>query len=320
VTDFAEAGAAPVGALDAAPRFSVLVNADAGDVKRVGVAAFLRSLEQAFAACGIDARITAHRARRLPGAARRERDADPGRILVFAGGDGTVSRLLPLMVELGAPVGVLPLGTLNLLGRDLGFAGSAAEIVAQLCRSAPTPIDVARINDVPFHSNAGLGFFTRMAREREESRRRFPFSKALAMSVAAVRAMAFTRPISVELEVDGRRVVETVDAVLITNNHFDGSPWRRASLQDGLLEVHLLVGRGLMARLRAALAVWRGDWRALPELRSFTCRRVSLRRRFQSRSSVAIDGEIRRMRNPIEVTIHPGALAVMAPPVEEARR
>jgi len=41
--------------------------------------------------------------------------------IIIAGGDGSVSRLLPELLNLGVPVGILPLGTGNDLARQLGL-------------------------------------------------------------------------------------------------------------------------------------------------------------------------------------------------------
>lgn len=48
----------------------------------------------------------------------------PSDIIVIGGGDGTVSTLLPKLVELKSTVGILPLGTGNDLARELGVLSS----------------------------------------------------------------------------------------------------------------------------------------------------------------------------------------------------
>jgi hypothetical protein len=87
----------------------------------------------------------------------------------------------------------------------------------------------------------------------------------LATIVAAVRALIRTLPI--EVEVDGCYERQVAGAVLVTNNVFEGSPWRRPRLDEGMLEVHLLAAPGFVARTRAALAVMTGE-SSRPILRS----------------------------------------------------
>ena len=72
------------------------------------------------------------------------------------------------------PVGILPLGTVNVLGRDLGLVGPLERQIEALCQGEPVTMDIGQVNDRLFHSISGMGFFSLMAREREYARRRFP--------------------------------------------------------------------------------------------------------------------------------------------------
>ncbi len=97
--------------------------------------------------------------------ARCDAGRDNPDLLVIAGGDGAVTGLLPVLREIDGRVGILPLGTWNLLARDLGIGQSIEADIAALTSGRPQPVDLGLLNDVPFHSNAGLGFFATMARE-----------------------------------------------------------------------------------------------------------------------------------------------------------
>ena len=293
-------------------RMIVLVNASAGEILQRGGPAFAQQLTDLFRSAGVDADVNLVKGKHLAAKLRDLAAAHPTAQLVVAGGDGTISRLLPSLRLLRRTVGVLPLGTLNLLARDLGLGGTVHELVTGLTTATARPIDLGEVNGVPFHSNAGLGFLSRMAREREETRQRYPFSKAIGFAIAATRAMLLTKPVEVLMEVDGRMVQEVADAVLVTNNHFEGSPWTRPRLDQGLLEVHLLRAGGLRGRVAAAVSVWRGTWRELETLRSLTCRRVVINRRGKRSSTVAMDGEIRRFTHPLTFQSLPGALQVLA--------
>lgn len=293
-------------------RLTVLVNASAGELLQRGKSTFAASLQQMLGERGAEARVTLVKGRHLSKKLGEMAAAEPDAQLVIAGGDGTISRLLPVLQSLDRPVGILPLGTLNLLAGDIGTGGTVETAASALTQARPRRIDLAEVNGVPFHSNAGLGFLSRMAREREGARQRYPFSKAIGFGIAAMRAMLLTRPIEVLIDVDGRTITEVADAVLVTNNHFEGSPWVRPRLDEGLLEVHLLREGGVRGRMAAAFAVWRGTWRTLPSLHSVTCRKVVINRKGKRTSTVAMDGEVRRMNNPLIFKSLPGALHVLA--------
>lgn len=294
----------------------VIVNARAGEVLQRGEEAFTRDIAEQFRSHGVEADIRSVAPQALDravGDAVRER---PGAVVV-AGGDGTVSRLLPKLSVSGVPVGILPLGTLNMLARDLGFAGEAVDDIARLVRAQPVTIDLGEINGMLFHTNAGLGFFGTMARAREDARRIVPFSKRLGYGIAALRTLLGSRPVEIEMELDGVPVLEHADAVLITNNRFAEQPWRRETIADGLLEVHMLRAGGVVTRAQAAMAVLRGNWRDLPNLRSLCAREVVVRRPGRRQSTVSVDGELHRLDNPIRLVSRPAALNVLCAAAED---
>ncbi len=150
-----------------------------------------------------------------------------------------------------------------------------------------------------------------MARERENARKLIPSSIKLGYALATLRTLWRSRPLTVLVEAEGEKRVLHADAVLVTNNRFDGTPWLRERLDAGVLEIHLLQARGLSGRFRAILAMARGTWRELPHLQSLTATQVTIRLRRRRRRSVAVDGEVRRMSGELDFAIRPAALELV---------
>lgn len=292
-------------------RFRVIGNARAGSVLEAGVGNFARRIEAAFAAAGCDAEVELLPPRAIEERLRAAVD-DRAVTPVIAGGDGTVNGALPVLLECPRPVGILPLGTVNVLGRDLGLLGTIEEQVSALCRGKPVAMDLGSINGRPFHSISGMGFFSLMAREREQARRRFPFSRAIAFALAAGRSILFTRPIRIELEIGSVQRQVEADAVLVTVNQFDGADWRRNRLDGGQLEVHILDTGGLLSRTKAALSMLTGSWRTSHNLVSLTAEAVTLTRRDKRRGHVTFDGEVERRAGSLDYRLLPAALQVIA--------
>lgn len=293
-----------------AHRYEVLVNTHAGAVLEVGGAVLKRRLEAAFAA--VDAPAVVHLGAVPALHARLLELNDPATVPVLVGGDGTVLALMSAILDRGLPFALLPMGTMNLLGRDLGLVGDIEVDVRALHTGRTRRVDLATLNGTPFHSTSGLGFAAIVARERERARLRIPFSLVLATAVAAVRALLRTQPVEVDVEVDGRVERRVADAVLVTNNLFQGSPWRRPRLDEGILEIHLLNAPGFWARSRAALAVMTGEWRALRHLMSFRAPTVTLRQPGRRRIRVTLDGEVTLQESVLSYAIVPGALEILA--------
>jgi diacylglycerol kinase family enzyme len=292
-------------------RYTIIVNARAGTVLEAGADAFAARLEAAFAVhgCGTEVRLVPPR--EIDDAlslAISDRHAMP----VLAGGDGTINGALPVLIQADRPVGILPMGTVNVLGRDLGLAGPLEQQVGALCRGEPVEMDVGRVNDRLFHSLSGMGFFSLMAREREYARRRFPFSRAAAFGIAATRSILFTRPVMLDITIGSDHRLVEADAVLVTVNCFEGADWRRPRLDDGVFEVHVLNAGGLYSRGKAALSVVSGHWRDSHNLASFTGDAVTLTRRDKGRGHITFDGEVERKAGPLRYGLLPKALSVIA--------
>lgn len=290
---------------------TVIVNARAGTVLEAGRDAFAARIVAAFAASGCAAEVRLVHPRELDDAlslAIENHDSIP----VIAGGDGTLNGVLPVLLQASRPVGVLPLGTVNVLGRDLGLTGSIEEQIAALCQGEPVALDIGSVNDRLFHSLSGMGFFSLMAREREHARRRFPFSRALAFAVAATRSILFTQAVTVDIRIGGERSVVEADAVLVTVNGFEGAEWRRPRLDGGVFEVHILKAGGIYSRCKAALSIVSGSWRTSDHLSSFTGDEVTLNRRDQRRGHVTFDGEVERKAGPLRYSLSPGAIRLIA--------
>lgn len=292
-------------------RHTVVVNARAGAVLEAGADAFAARLRAGFAAHSCHADIQLVPPREIGNALSRAIEQDRS-IPVLAGGDGTINGALPILIQADRPIGVLPMGTVNVLGRDLGLSGTLEQQIEALCHGEPVAMDVGRVNDRLFHSISGMGFFSLMAREREYARRRFPFSRLAAFGIAATRSILFTRPVTVEIAVGAASHVVEADAVLVTVNRFEGAEWHRDRLDGGLFEVHVLNAGGLYSRSKAALSVASGHWRSSRNLCSFTGNAVTLARRDKRRGHITFDGEVERKAGPLAYGLLPRALTVIA--------
>lgn len=230
--------------------------------------------------------------------------------VVVGGGDGSVSCAVNALAGTGKALGVLPLGTLNLLARDLGMPMEIGAAMAALATAVPRRIDLAGLNGRAFHSLSGLGFFSQMARAREEVRGH-PLGRLVGVGLAALRALRRAGRFALEISVDGR--VERVDAlaVLVTNNRFSRE-WRRPRLDAGMLEIHIAMDAGAMGRLKASADLLTGAWRDNPGIRSIAAREVAISH-LRARTWAATDGELGRERVPLRYTVMPGALTVLVP-------
>lgn len=232
--------------------------------------------------------------------------------IVVGGGDGSVSSAVRALAGTGKTLGVLPLGTLNLLARDLAMPANIEEAIEAIGVAHPRRIDLARVNGRYFHSLSGLGFFSQMARAREEARG-LPFGRLIGFGIAAFRAFQRTYPFTLDIRTADRREHVEALAVMVTNNRFN-SAWRRTALDEGLLEIHIAEHSDALSKLRASANMLTGAWRNDDDtdgIRTITARHVAIGRA-RTHAWAATDGELTRERIPLRYESVPGALDVLA--------
>jgi diacylglycerol kinase family enzyme len=286
----------------------VLLNERAGTLLDAGTSVIVGELEAALKPrCErLDIRLLKPRA--LKGAIEQAASG-PHDTVIIGGGDGSVSLAAGAFTGIGKALGVLPFGTMNLLGRDLGMPPDPHEAISALATVKPRQIDLAEINGRPFHTLSGLGFFSEMARAREEVRGH-PFGRLPGVAMAWFRAMVRTYPFTVEVKADGHSEQVRAFAVLVTNNKF-GPDWRRERLDEGLLEIHIVEEQGALAKLKGSAALITGAWREQQGIRSIATRSLTIDRP-RSHAWASTDGELGRERIPLRYRVLPQALTVLA--------
>ncbi|WP_231711425.1 diacylglycerol/lipid kinase family protein [Xanthobacter dioxanivorans] len=287
----------------------VVLNAKAGTVRDLGPERVRRTVDGALARHDLDVEVVVEEgealARAIASAPREGYDT-----VVVGAGDGTVSYAASVLANTEVTLGVLPLGTMNLLAYDIGLPRDLPGALAALHDARPMRVDVGTLNGRPFHGVSGVGFFSQMALAREQVRERQ--GRVVGWFLALGKALMRSGRFSLEVEVAGAREPIEAYAALVTVNPFDAPGWHRSRLDGGLLEVLVAEERGTLARLKTGAEVLVNAWRDKPGIHAFTAQRVTIHAR-RRRAWVATDGEVERETLPLRYAIAPGALKLLVP-------
>jgi diacylglycerol kinase (ATP) len=82
--------------------------------------------------------------------------------ILAAGGDGTIRQVAAALIGTGTPLGIVPMGTGNVLAHEIGVAPEARAITRMLLHGPVIDAACARANDEPFLLMAGAGFDARV--------------------------------------------------------------------------------------------------------------------------------------------------------------
>lgn len=258
----------------------------------------------------VDLRTTAARgdAERLAG----ESGPANADVVVVAGGDGTINEVVNGL-DGRLPLGLLPLGTANVLARELGIplgdAGAACEIITT---AQPRPLDLGECNGRRFVLMAGIGFDAEAVKEVPPSVK--DLIGAPAYVISGLKALAqIPGAIRYRLFLPDREVRARGMMLVVANAASYGGPLQmapRASIDDGLLDLCFFAERNRLAFLGQLANVLLG--RQLHDPRFLYERTAEVRVACYPTASIQLDGDYFG-RTPAHVRALPGALQVLAP-------
>ncbi len=135
-----------------------------------------------------------------------------------AGGDGTIRQVAAALLGTGTPLGIVPVGTGNVLAHEIGIAPNAGAIAHMLLHGPSASVMCAHANKEPFLLMAGAGFDGRVIAALDQRFKSYVGKAAYAGPVLG----ALVRPVDVlTVTIDGSRH-EASWAVIANARHYGG--------------------------------------------------------------------------------------------------
>ena len=230
-------------------------------------------------------------------------------IIAAAGGDGTINEVVNGLVGKNMPVGLIPLGTANVLAREIGLRLTPKEIAHALAYGPIKPIRVGRANERRFTMMAGVGFDANVvANVSLPLKKRFgPFAYVW-QGVAQAATDSFP---NCDVIIDG--ATHRAASVLVCKGSRYGGPFVAApgvALGGDQFHVVLMQGRGWMSVLRYGVALVLGKLSTLRDVTLVVGREITVDG--EAGQPVQADGDI-LARLPVHITIDPEPVRVVHP-------
>jgi diacylglycerol kinase family enzyme len=295
-------------------RIHGIINRRAGTLIGTDPEDFTRMLREEYTAAGheltLDVVEPGEIAERLDAAIRQNYDA-----LLIGGGDGSINAAASRLLGSRTALGILPLGTMNRLARELGLALGLNEMAVELAHSEPAQIDVAEVNGHIFLCNSFIGLPPMITERRQSLRGRGLWERLTGYLKLPLDISRNMRRLS--LFIDDQKAPRRVRAmtVAVSNNAYAEEanllPVRHR-LDEGWLGLyisrHYTFWQTAWLLMRAAAGQWQGD----PRFERHKLQKLTIdSRRPQLR--VSNDGELMKLSTPLHYSIRPKALTVLLP-------
>ena len=239
------------------------------------------------------------------------------RILV-AGGDGTIAAAASLVAKTDIELAVLPGGTLNHFAKDHGIPTDLGKAAIVAGNGPVVGADLGYVNDCVFLNTTSLGAYVTFVRERETLEKHFGYS--IASAIAFAKMLAEIRTFSVTLEAEGGKKTYRASLIFIGVGERELKvPILGNRVKNGQRKLHVMIVQGrkparLFALALAGITKGRQQAEKLPDFDAFlvdSCR-IDLTR---PTATIGLDGELKRLRSPLNYRIERDALRlVVAPP------
>jgi YegS/Rv2252/BmrU family lipid kinase len=290
------------------PRICLIVNPTAGQHPGANPLAEVRACVEPWAE--VDVRQTDAR-----GAGERiagELGPDDFDLVVAAGGDGTINEVLNGLAD-HTPLGLLPLGTANVLARELKIPVNDLAGACELLRTGkPRATDLGWCNGRKFSLMAGIGFDAEAVKEVPPDIKDLIGAPAYVLS--GLRALVqIPKAIRYRLTMPDGKFVSRGMMLVVANAASYAGPLQiapLASIDDGLLDVCLFRERNRLAFLGQLFNV--ALRRQLKDPNFVYLNTAAVTVHCKPPAAVQLDGDYFG-RTPVEIRTLPGAVRIVRP-------
>jgi diacylglycerol kinase (ATP) len=187
------------------------------------------------------------------------------RLIICAGGDGTINEVINGLAGSNAALAIIPTGTGNALAREIGLPMNAFKAGGMVPTLKPAAASLGQVNGRYFVLLAGIGFDAFIIQQVSlRLKRRFGIFAYLAAGFLSLFKYPYP---TIRFKIEDRIVIGTCGFFFNARcpiGPFVLSP--KAGLQEPYLDLYIFKGRGPVTYLRYILAVLLGCQSKLPDV------------------------------------------------------
>lgn len=193
------------------------------------------------------------------------------------GGDGTLREVVKGMGDSPKPVGLIPLGTVNVLAQDLGIPFDPIQAAFTIVEGYQRKIDVAYANQEPFILMLSIGIDAEAVHNVDLELKKWigPFSYIF----AAIKSLIQYAPKKVKIRLPEKNIEDEGYIVLVSNCRFYGGRFvvdEKTSIDDGILNLFLFKRGSIRDTFRLFMGVLTKSHTQMKDLSFYTAKKIEI--------------------------------------------
>ena len=239
----------------------------------------------------------------------RELDLTPYDTIFAMGGDGTVNKIIPYIVNTDKVLGIIPCGTANLLAAKLGLSGNINKTLKILDKQNIRKIDVFDINGDKCALRCGFGYDSDIICKTPQSlKNRFGY---FAYFIAGIIFGFRLKNREYKMTIDGNKKEVDASCMIFANaaNMYKNivTLGNDAELDDGLMDIFMLKVTNPVIFYLEFLSIILGIRNNNNRAEYFKAKNVSIENNWLV---CHIDGEKKNLKGDIDISISQKAVNV----------
>lgn len=232
--------------------------------------------------------------------------------IVVVGGDGTINSVLSYLVNSDKTLGIIPMGTANLLSANLGIPQKISEALKIILQGKTKKIDCALANDRYFILRLGFGYDADILKDTSQTFKQNAGYFAYFIQ-GAIKAF-IRQKASYKVKLDDEKIFVSAGSIIIANaanmfkNIFTVAP--DGTVDDGKLDVVIRRSGNFFEFAIAFLGVIFNQQKQVPKI---ICRKASRIVIKTKNKKFHIDGELIKFKDELEIQVVPKSVNVFIP-------
>lgn len=231
--------------------------------------------------------------------------------VIAVGGDGTVNKVGRELVHSDTALGIIPLGSGNGLGRDLGIPLNADKALDIIAEEYVETIDYGKANDDIFFCTCGMGFDAEVANKVAGKKQR----GTLMYFTNMLEAFFDQKPQTYKIECPEGTIEQKAFVVTCANASqygYNAHIAPHADIQDGMMNIAILQPLKILDVPKTSMQLFASKIDKNSKMIELTTNKVTITR--ETEGVMHIDGDAKKLIGKVlNVEIVPKGLKVLLP-------